>query len=203
MNKNRVITREAYVRSVTDEMIEKRQAEFVISSEAVDTYRTVFKRSGWDLTRYLNNNVVCYQHRANSGDPDDVIGIGEVFFEGDNMIGRVTFEDAETNPKAEKIMRKVHNGTLKMASINAMPSEYRYGNKAENEDPEILYFTRQELMEWSIVTVGSNPDALKRNAAVVEDIKKETSEVKEEVEKTEQRKLSVYEAQVLINKNNS
>jgi hypothetical protein len=37
------------------------------------------------------------------------------------------------------------------------------GAKKEQEDPEAIYFTDQELLEWSVVTVGSNPEALKEN----------------------------------------
>lgn len=207
MSKTRILTREAYTRNVTDEMIANRQAEFVISSEAKDTYGTVFKMDGWLLERYSQNNLVCYQHRASSDDPDNIIGLGEVFVEGDKLIGRVTFEDAETNPKAEKIMRKVHNGTLKMASIGANIIDGRMGKSELNEDPDIIYFTRQELLEWSIVSVGSNPDALKRNADLLGEIKAENLEVEgvEVVEQEENRAktLDVCEAQYIYNKNKS
>lgn len=202
MAKIKEITRSAFVRNHT---AENRTAEFVISTEAIDTYRTVFKIDGWDLSRYNANPVVLYQHRSSSNDPDDVIGTSEVFIEDGQLIGRVTFEDAETNPKAEKVFRKVQNGTLKMASINALSSEYRMGNEAKGEDPKILYFTRQELMEWSIVTVGSNPDAHKRNAEVSDEIRNQLAvnqiEVNDNIQINQQPKRTVHEAQVLINKN--
>jgi hypothetical protein len=35
------------------------------------------------------------------------------------------------------------------------------------EDPEAIYFTDQELLEWSVVTVGSNPEALKRESQTI------------------------------------
>jgi len=170
---NKTLTRTAQVRGITEEMKENRQVEFVISSEAVDSYNTVFTKRGWRLDRYKNNPIVCYQHRAFSDDPDNVIGVSEVFFDGEKLIGRVTFEDATTNPKAEKVFRKVCNGTLKMASITAIIEEARMGKKEEKEDPEVIYFTRQELLEWSIVTIGSNPDALKRNKQGIDEISTE------------------------------
>lgn len=49
---NKCVIREAVLRALTDEQKKNREAEFVISTEAVDTYGTVFKSSGWDLTRY-------------------------------------------------------------------------------------------------------------------------------------------------------
>jgi hypothetical protein len=34
-------------------------------------------------------------------------------------------------------------------------------------------FTKQRLLEWSIVSIGSNTDALKRNADVLQELKQE------------------------------
>lgn len=197
---NQVVTRNAFVRDTTAEMLEKRQVEFVISSEAVDSYGTVFKMAGWDLKRYANNPIVAYQHRAGSDDPDDIIGTSTVRIEDGKLIGLVTFEPADINEKAEKVFRKIQAGTLKMASIGARPSEYRFGDESKGEDKDVLYFTRQELMEWSVVSIGSNPDAHKRNAQTVNEIR--TSLIPEiPVIEVVEIKRSVQEAQILINKN--
>lgn len=201
-----IVTREMQVRAITDAQKEKRQAEFIISSETPDTYGTVFRMDGWDLSKFKNNPVVLYGHRSNDADPDNVIGTGEVFKEGNKLVGRVTFEDAEVNPKAEKIYRKVQAGTLRMASIGANPTQAHFGKKENNEDPEVLYFDRQELLEFSIVPIGSNPDALKRSAEVIDDIKKTvTRDISchaEPVEAQQQDKklLTIREAQLIINK---
>lgn len=198
--KNKVVTRSAFVRDTTAEMLEKRQVEFVISSEAVDSYDTVFKMDGWDLKRYESNPIVAYQHRAGSDDPDNIIGTSTLRIEDGKLIGIVTFEDPETNPKAEKVFRKVQSGTLRMASIGARPSEARFGDPEKGEDKDVLYFTRQELMEWSVVSIGSNPDAHKRNAQTIEDIR--TSIVDFPTVAVEENKgRSVQEAQLIINNN--
>ena len=198
--KNRIVTREAFARSATDEMIEKRQMAFVISSEAVDAHHTVFKMDGWDLNRYLANPIVCYQHKSYTSDPDDIIGTSEVFIEGNKLIGRVTFEDAETNPKAEKVFKKVCSGTLKMASVGARVLKARFGDDEKGEDKDVLYFTKARLFEWSIVSAGSNPDALKRNDEVIGEIKTEVvKDIKVEDPEKIEAKRSVFEAQILIN----
>jgi HK97 family phage prohead protease len=198
---NKIVTRNAFVRNTTAEMIENRQVEFVISSEAVDSYDTVFRMDGWDLNDYTRNPIVCYQHRANSDDPDNIIGTSTVRIEGDQLIGTVTFENADVNPKAEKIFRKVQNGTLKMASIGARVLDARFGDEKKGENKDVLYFTRQKLMEWSIVSVGSNPDAHKRNTQTIEELRtaaaKEITVDAPEIVNTR----SVYEAQMIINNN--
>jgi len=204
MSKPRIVTRDAFVRNTTAEMIEKRQVEFVISTEAVDTYRTVFKLDGWDLADYTRNPIVCYQHRANSDDPDNIIGTSTVRVEGDELIGTVTFEPAEINPRAEKIFQKVQSGTLRMASVGANVQTARFGVEENEEDPEVLYFTKQRLMEWSVVSVGSNPDAHKRNAETLEEMRssltKEINVESEEIVSFDPTKRSLREAELLINK---
>ena len=49
-----------------------------------------------------------------------------------------------------------------MASVGAIPHEYRWGNVDKGEDSGTIYFTRQELVEWSIVSAGSNREASQR-----------------------------------------
>lgn len=204
MSKPRIVTRDAFVRDTTAEMIEKRQVEFVISTEAVDTYRTVFKLDGWDLADYTRNPIVCYQHRANSDDPDNIIGTSTVRVEGSELIGTVTFEPADINPRAEKIFQKVQSGTLRMASVGANVQTARFGVEENEEDPEVLYFTKQRLMEWSVVSVGSNPDAHKRNAETLEEMRssltKEINVESEEIVSFDPTKRSLREAELLINK---
>lgn len=179
---------------------EARTAEFIISDEAVDTYRTVFLSSGWDLQRYQKNPVVTYQHRDNDADPDMVIGTSEVYVNNEKqLVAKLTFEDAEDNPVAEKVFRKVKKGILRGASIWAHPHEGRWGEKAAGEDPEVIYFTRHELMAWSVVTVQSNPNALARNAQVMEEIRQELP--KAEAAPTKEKVLSAFEAQLIVNEN--
>lgn len=162
----------AVARALTTEQIENRQAEFVISTEAPDKHGTVFRISGWELDFYNEKNpIVLYMHSLFSNDPDLVIGTSVVRIEGNELIALVTFEAAENNPLAEKVFNKVKNGILRMASIHADVKEGHRGVKENGEDPDLIYFTKHELIEWSICTAGSNPEALKRNAESLEQIK--------------------------------
>jgi len=187
---------------------EERTAVFVISSEDVDSYQTVFRSTGWDFNQYRNNPVVAYNHNVHDSNPDNIIGTTkDIWQEGTLTLARVQFEDAETNPLAEKVFRKVKNGTLRMASINAYIDEAVLGKRDLGEDPEVVYFNKQRLNEWSIVSIGSNPSALKRNSedlqalrsAVIENNTPEVpATVVDEVEK---RALSRFEAQLIVNQN--
>lgn len=202
-----MVIREAVLRDMTEEMIQNREAEFVISTEALDSYNTVFKIDGWDLTRYEKNPVVLYAHRSWSDDPDAVIGTSVVTVDTKNkqLIAKVRFETEEVNEKADKIFKKVMAGTLRMASVGAIPLEWRMGDESKGEDKNVLYFTKSQLYEWSIVPVGSNPDALKRSAQSIEEIRAELAKNVEvrnpENVSGENNGLSIHEAQLMLNKN--
>ena len=201
---SKVINRDVQVvvRDLTPEMIQNREAEFVISSESIDSYNTVFVAEGGDFTRYAKNPIVAYGHRTWSDDPDMILGLSDVFQEGKMTIGKVRFEDEATNPKAEKIWRKVQAGTLKMASIGARVLEWRFGDESKGENREVIYFTRWELIEWSIVPIGSNPDAHKRELQTNEEIRSEMiKEIPVVIEQPATIKRTVREAQLSINQN--
>lgn len=205
MDQNKIITRDVVleIRALTPEMIENREAEFVISSEAVDTYDTVFVAAGAEFERYNNNPIVAYGHRTWSDNPDMILGTSEVRQEGKLTIGKVRFEDAETNPTAEKVFKKIQAGTLRMASIGANVKEWRYGDAQNGENPGVIYFTRWDLLEWSIVPIGSNKDALVRMEKDVEEMRTALIPVVDEIEVRtgENKELSSFEAQIIINSN--
>lgn len=197
----------SFLRAVKSESDDILYHEFVISNETIDRHGTVFKTAGWELDEYNRTNpVVTYAHKDNDGNPDMVIGRSEVFIENNQVIGRVYYEPADINPVAEKVKRKVEHGTLRMASINAIPKKGHYGDEKRGEKKDVLYFDQQELLAWSIVPIGSNRAALKRSAEAFEEIKtKFTRDIK--VEGAEvvpaQNNASIREAQLLININRS
>ena len=151
--------------------VENRTVEFVISNEARDRDGTVISIAGWRLENYQLNPIVCYQHdtgtRWNSSpDPDVVIGhCIEIRIEDDLLIGVVKFdrEEEERNPLAEKVFRKVQRGTLRATSVGFWPHDGHWGDIEDGEDSGTYYFTDQELMEFSIVALPSNPKAIARS----------------------------------------
>ena len=203
---NKPVVREAVVRALSDTNKSNREAEFVISDETPDTFGTVFKISGWDLKRYQNNPVVFYAHRSNSDNPDMLIGTSEVRIEENKLIAIVRFESAEINPVAEKVWQKIQAGTLRMASIGANPKRGHWGDEKLGENQDMIYFDEQELLEWSIVPIGSNPEAMKREVQTIDEIRniiiKDIPVVGHENVRTDENKeLNAFDAQLIINSN--
>lgn len=201
---NKPVIREAFVRAISDKNKENREIEFVISTEAPDTYGTVFKISGWDLKRYENNPIVFYAHKTYSDNPDMVIGTSTVRIEDNQLIAVARFESAEINPVAEKVFQKIIAGTLRMASVGANPTKGHWGDEKLNENRDLIYFDEQELLEWSVVPIGSNPEALKREAQTIEEIRSlipKEIPVIEQTRTDENKEFQTFEAQLIINSN--
>lgn len=166
---------------------ETRTVEFAISDETRDRHGTVIPLDSWQLESYNQNGIVGYQHNVYGSwdsNPDQVLGIGKAYLDDGKLIGRVTFEPAEINPLAEKIFQKVLHGTLKATSVGFREVEKgRWGEKEEdiNGTNPTYYFGKVELLEFSIVNIPSNPNALRREFD--EEIANKTRALTEEVQR--------------------
>lgn len=166
------------VREISEDVEETRTVEFVISTADKDRHNSILNPDKWELSNYERNPIVGYQHNVYGdglcykADPDDVIGTSRVWKEGNYLIGAVTFEPAEENAFAEKIFRKVLRRTLRSASVGFLPQldekgkTGRWGSEEDGEDRNgpnpTYYYNGQELVEWSIVNIPSNPMAQKK-----------------------------------------
>ena len=159
---------------------ETRTVEFVISDETRDRHGTVIPINAWDIEKFNKNGIVGYQHEVHGGffdsNPDQVLGIGQAYKEDGKLVGRVTFEPKEINPLAEKIFKKVLHGTLKATSVGFIETQKgTWGEKEEARDGSnpTYYFGGVELLEFSIVNIPSNPNALRRSLEEIIDSENE------------------------------
>lgn len=150
---------------------ETREIDFTISTEQRDRHGTIIPVKNWKLDNYNKNGIVGYMHEVygdgffQAADPDDVIGSGKAFVEDGELIGRIKFEPAAINPKAEKLFQKVLHGTIKATSVGFIENtKGSWGEKEEARDGEnpTYYFGEVELLEFSLVNIPSNPGALRR-----------------------------------------
>ena len=120
---------------------DERTVEFVISDETPDRHRTVLPINMWNLDNYRANPIVKYMHSdgdtlTNTPDPDFIIGTSELRIEDSKLIGTVRFEDADLNPLADKLFRKIQFGTLRMSSVGFIPPAkgWRKGDSTRGEN---------------------------------------------------------------------
>jgi len=151
---------------------ESRKVTFIASTYTKDRHGTVVNQKGWNLERFNANPITGYQHNVygdamcNAPDPDDVLGPARAWLEGNQLMVEIDFETKDLNPKADKIFRKVQNGTLRAVSVGFVEmgeGKYGEGDEARGMENETYYFDGQELLEVSVVNIPSNPDALKKS----------------------------------------
>lgn len=124
----------------------------VINDESVENdrgYRIL--NSGLLRSRYDKNPVLLHQH-----DVEQIIGhCTSLYTDGSKLIGTFEFDD---DFLSREIENKAMNGSLKGVSASF------YIRKTESR-PEGDYVTEWELLEVSLVTLPSNPNAVKLSAS--------------------------------------
>lgn len=144
------------------EQLEDRVIRFTISTAAIDRERDSISIEGWDLSAYKQNPVVLWAHDAYE------LPVGrctEIGTDGGALRASVEFVPADmpcVGPKAEAILRMCRTGFLSTTSVGFRPLEYELAKDRMDEDDWFppFNFLRQELMEFSIVTIPCNPEAL-------------------------------------------
>lgn len=163
------------VREIPGNVEETRIIPFTLSSTARDRHHTVLNQNNWQLDNYRVNPIVGYMHNlygdmCNPPEPDDVIAktmeIGVEDFKGAKILcASPVFEPADLNLKSDKIFRKLIFGTLSGASVGFLEcgiGQWGVDMEAKGQINETYYFQGQELLEWSVVNIPSNPDGVKR-----------------------------------------
>ena len=154
---------------------ESRIIPFILSTYTKDRHHTILNQESWSLENYRKNPVVAYQHNLSGGmcsepNPDFIIGKSiNIDIEGSgvdrSLVADAQFEPGDINPLAEKIFRKILFGSLSRSSVGFIEvgdGHYGDGEEGEGRLNETYYFSGQELLEWSVVNIPSNPDAGKR-----------------------------------------
>jgi len=143
-----------------------RTVRFIISDESVDRHNSIIRAAGWDLSAFKKNPIAGWGHDVYGGyrapDPDNIIGTWDVWIEGRELVGDLTFEDVDTNPKADKLFKKVMRGTLNGVSVGFMPIEQHEGDDENDEERGVTIYDKAELAEISLVPIPSNKNARKK-----------------------------------------
>jgi HK97 family phage prohead protease len=142
---------------------ERRALRFCISTAGVDREQDTVSIAGWDLAAYLRNPVVLWGHDASR------LPIGRAFdvaIEGDALMASVEFipeMTPEAGAFADAVYRLAKTGFLGATSVGFRPLKWEYTtDKDRGADDWFpgIDFQQQELVEFSIVTVPANPEAL-------------------------------------------
>lgn len=133
---------------------ETRRVQFVISTGAVDRDNDTIKVDGWDVQPYLKNPVVLFAHRS------DMLPVAKaisVVKSAGALKATAEFPPKGQYPLADTVYDFLKGGFLRATSVGFRPKK---GKFAWNEQRGGIDFEEQELLEFSVVPVPSNPQAL-------------------------------------------
>lgn len=133
----------------------ERQYEFTASTADIDRDGEVIDVSGWDLKNFKKNPVIMYAHDYRTLPIGKATKIG---VRDGKLMNTVEFPPEGTYEFADIVERLVSTGYLKTESVGFIPKKWEDGD-GEKGSPNRTY-TKQELLEISIVPVPSNPNAL-------------------------------------------
>lgn len=145
------------------ELVCDRALRFTISNGNVDREMDRVALAGWDLGSYRRNPVVLWAHDAGR------LPIGRAFdlrIEDAALKASVEFippDTPEGGQFAEAVYRLAKGGFIAATSVGFRPIKWEYTNdQARGADDWFpgIDFEQQELVEFSVVTVPANPEAL-------------------------------------------
>lgn len=130
--------------------------DFVLSDGSLDRHGTRINPKGWDLANFRKNPIALFAH-------DSRFPIGtwsNIRTEGDRLVATLKLAARGTSQRIDEIISLVEQGVLRATSVGF--SVIKFGT-AGKDDYDYL---EQELMETSVVAVGSNTNALAKARAL-------------------------------------
>ena len=125
---------------------------FRITTDNPDRERDVISASGWRLENYQKNPVVLFGHDYKSLPIGKAVAIRQ---EAHGLSADVEFAPKEIYPFADTVLGLVDFGALKATSVGFDPVKWSLNEERRGYD-----FQEQELLEFSIVPVPANAEAL-------------------------------------------
>lgn len=124
---------------------------FILSTQSVDRDGDILDIDGWDLENFKKNPIALWQH-----DHKNPVGVWEnIRFEADRLVADLKLGSTRL---AEMTRQLIQDGILKAVSVGFKALE----GEPRNEDRPWsgYHFTKQELLEASLVSVPANQEAL-------------------------------------------
>ncbi|PPQ20538.1 hypothetical protein CV770_03955 [Bradyrhizobium sp. AC87j1] len=128
---------------------------FTISTATVDRMGDTIAVQGWKLDAFRKNPVVLWGHDGS------LLPVGratEVWIQGGRLKATAELAPPDVSQYAERVRKMILGGFLTATSVGFAPLKYVFSE--DKRRPYGIDFLEQELLEFSIVTVPANPDAL-------------------------------------------
>jgi HK97 family phage prohead protease len=155
-----IVYREFMSSEIRDADDKERSFSHPISDETPDGHGSIIRVDGWDLKRFKSNPVVLFAHDSWN------LPIGrstKIWKEDGRLMTRTQFAGLDQlHPFAETAYKLTRDGFIRAWSVGFIGKERT--RREDVKDGDHLFdpyvYTKQELMEYSLVPIPSNPSAL-------------------------------------------
>lgn len=158
-NPPKALLRKVYQGEIKQSEEDDNKVTFIISTASPDRHGDVVEVGGWDLSKFLHGGPgpVLFSHDYSA---PPVGKSSNVFVRAEEGKDPVLMADVEwvplgVFPLADTVREMVNLGFLKSTSVGFMPKEWNFIGESF-----AVHFEKQELMEFSIVPVPANPEAV-------------------------------------------
>lgn len=142
-----------------------RQVQFTISTGSTDRMNDRIDPKGWKLDRYRKNPVVLWAHDASAL---PIARADKLWIEGDSLKAIATFVPKSTLRFADTVLELIKGGFLSATSVGFMPLKWAFADDQARGFG--IDFIESELLEFSIVPIPANAEALIEGKAAGIDI---------------------------------
>jgi HK97 family phage prohead protease len=130
--------------------------EFVLSDGTLDRMGDVIEPAGWQLDQIKSDPPVLFNHNR-----DQVVGRWtDIRVKDGKLLGRIVWVKSDKWPMAQYIRDLVREKILRTVSVGFQPVAREPLTKDADKHHGPFRFTRQMLLEASLVSVPANPNAL-------------------------------------------
>jgi len=139
-----------YIRGIDQD---KRTVDFIISTGDVDRDGDTISVKGWELTHFKKNPVVLWAHDHRI---PAIAQARQVKVQGGKLVSLATkFTEKDEHEFGFMTFKLLAGGFLNTTSVGFVSRRHEHNNDRGGID-----FIEQELLEFSLVNVPSNPEAL-------------------------------------------
>lgn len=128
---------------------------FSISTPDIDREGDRITAEGWELDNFQKGGSVLWAHDRHK---EPVAKPLATWIENGKLKSKAEFTPKDMNPFGYMVYQMVDGGFLRSASVGFIPKRWEYVEDRGGFMP--TDFLEKELLEWSVVPVPSNPQAL-------------------------------------------
>lgn len=135
--------------------VETNSLDFILSDATQDRYGDIIEAEGWVLDNFQKNPIALFNHRS-----DFPIGVWDnLRVERGALRGRLEMAPKGSSDRIDELRALIDANILRAVSVGFIPLANSTIKDAEGSFVGYRY-TKQELLETSLVSVPANPNAV-------------------------------------------